>query len=55
MPAIGWLNPLSPATITRLIVAYHQGFKDTGYVEGQNLTIDYRWAEGQYARLAAMA
>ncbi len=55
MPVIGWLNPLSPATITRLIAAFHQGLKDNGYVEGQNLAIDYRWAEGRYGRLPGMA
>ena len=55
MPVIGWLNPLSPATITRLIAAFHQGLEDTGYVEGRNVAIEYRWADGQYARLPAMA
>ena len=55
MPLIGWLNPLSPVTITRLIAAFHQGLKDTGFVEGQNLAVEYRWADGQYARLPAMA
>jgi putative ABC transport system substrate-binding protein len=55
MPVIGWLNPLSPATITRLVAAFHRGLKDTGYVEGQNLASECRWADGQYARLPAMA
>jgi putative ABC transport system substrate-binding protein len=55
MPLIGWLNVLSPATTTRFIAAFHQGLKETGYVEGQNLAIEYRWADGQYAQLPAMA
>jgi putative ABC transport system substrate-binding protein len=55
MPAIGFLNPTSPDTRRELIAAFHQGLAEAGYVEGQNLTIEYRWAQGQNDRLPAMA
>jgi putative ABC transport system substrate-binding protein len=55
MPAIGFLNPASPDTRCELIAAFHQGLAEAGYVEGQNLAIEYRWAKGQNDRLPAMA
>ena len=55
MPVIGFLDPRSPGTLERLLRAFHQGLKDTGYVEGENVTIEYRWAEGQNDRLPALA
>jgi putative tryptophan/tyrosine transport system substrate-binding protein len=55
MPAIGFLNPASPDTRRELIAAFHQGLAEAGYVEGQNLAIEYRWAKGQNDRLPAMA
>ena len=55
MPVIGWLNVLSPGTIGRLIAAFHRGLKEVGCVEGQNLAIEYHSADGDYARLPAMA
>src|SRR6516165_2150686 len=55
MPAIGFLNPTSPDTRRELIAAFHQGLAEAGYAEGQNLTIEYRWAKGQNDRLPAMA
>jgi putative ABC transport system substrate-binding protein len=55
MPVIGFLNPTSPDTRRELIAAFHQGLAEAGYVEGRNLTIEYRWAKGQNDRLPAMA
>ena len=46
MPVIGWLNPTSPDTFADRLRAFRQGLKDTGYVEGENVTIVYRWARG---------
>jgi putative ABC transport system substrate-binding protein len=55
MPVIGFLNPTSPDTRRELIAAFHQGLAEAGYVEGRNLTVEYRWAKGQNDRLPAMA
>ena len=55
MPAIGYLNAQSPDTIGDLLRAFRQGLKDTGYVEGENVAIVYRWAEDQLDRLPALA
>jgi putative ABC transport system substrate-binding protein len=55
MPVIGFLSPTSPDPNTARLRAFRQGLKDTGYVEGENVAIEYRWAEGQYDRLLAMA
>jgi putative tryptophan/tyrosine transport system substrate-binding protein len=54
-PLIGFLNILSPSTTQRFVAAFHQGLKETGYVEGENIAIEYCWAEGDYKRLPAMA
>jgi putative ABC transport system substrate-binding protein len=55
LPVIGFLNAASPDSYAHLVRAFHQGLRDVGYVEGQNVAIEYRWAEGQYDRLPAMA
>jgi ABC-type uncharacterized transport system substrate-binding protein len=55
MPVIGFLGSGSPGPFAPYVAAFRQGLSETGYVEGQNLAIEYRWAEGSYDRLAAMA
>ena len=52
---IGWLGSFSSETSRPLLAAFHQGLKEIGYVEGQNVTIEYRWADNQYARLPEQA
>ena len=55
MPVIGFLSGTSSAPFAHLVVAYRQGLREMGYVEGRNLAIEFRWAEGQYDRLPDMA
>ena len=55
MPVIGWLNPTSPDNYADRLRAFRQGLKDTGYVEGENVAIEYRWAEYQVDRLPELA
>jgi len=55
MPVIGYLGGLSPNTYAPRLAAFHKGLAETGYVEGRNVAIEYRWAEGQYDRLPALA
>jgi hypothetical protein len=54
MPVIGFLEIRSPETIAERLRAFRQGLKETGYVEGENVAIDYRWAE-QIDRLPELA
>src|SRR5712691_11078801 len=55
MPVIGYLGPGSEQSDAFRVTAFRQGLKEAGYVEGQNLKIEYRWAEDHYDRLPAMA
>ena len=55
MPVVGDLNSTSPGPNAPLVAAFRQGLAETGYVEGQNVAIEYRWAEGHYDRLPALA
>jgi ABC-type uncharacterized transport system substrate-binding protein len=55
VPVIGFLNPTSPDAFADRLRAFRQGLKDTGYVEGENVAIVYRWAEDQLDRLPALA
>jgi putative ABC transport system substrate-binding protein len=55
MPVIGFLNGASPDAWKPYVEAFLQGLSEGGYVEGRNVAIDYRWAEGQYERLPTLA
>jgi putative tryptophan/tyrosine transport system substrate-binding protein len=55
MPVIGFLSSGSPEPWRRVLAAVRQGLADTGYTEGQNVTIEYRWAEDHYDQLPALA
>jgi putative tryptophan/tyrosine transport system substrate-binding protein len=55
LPVIGFLGVNSPGAMASYAAAFHRGLSETGYVEGQNATIEYRWAEGHYDRLPALA
>src|SRR5262245_15622519 len=56
MPVVGFLNSLSPNNLAQLTLEnFLQGLKEAGFVDGKNVTIEYRWAEGHYDRLPALA
>ena len=55
MPVIGYLSSTSPGSNAPWVEAFCQGLQENGYVEGQNVAIEYRWAEGRYDRLPALA
>jgi hypothetical protein len=52
---IGWLHPEVPEAVQHIVSAFHQGLAETGYVEGRNVVVDYRWAEGHTDRLPVLA
>ncbi|HEY7297692.1 MAG TPA: ABC transporter substrate-binding protein [Xanthobacteraceae bacterium] len=54
MPVIGYFGIASPDLFASRLRAFHQGLKETGFVEGQNVAIEYRWAEGHYDRIPAL-
>jgi putative ABC transport system substrate-binding protein len=55
MPVLGFLNGTTPEANAAPLAAFRQGLSETGWIEGQNLKIDYRWAEFHYDRLPALA
>jgi putative ABC transport system substrate-binding protein len=55
MPVVGYLGPESPQTFASRVKAFRDGLAQAGYVEGRNVTIEFRWAEGHYDRLPALA
>ena len=55
MPVIGFLSSSSPANRASLITAFRQGVRESGYVDGKSVAIEYRWAEDQYDRLPDLA
>jgi ABC-type uncharacterized transport system substrate-binding protein len=55
MPVVGFMSTLSPESISRPVAGFHQGLKEAGYVERQNVAIEYRWAQGHYDRLPELA
>lgn len=55
MPVIGFLSSVSAQAFAPFVAAFRAGLNETGYVEGQNLAIEFRWAEGQYAQLPTLA
>jgi putative ABC transport system substrate-binding protein len=55
MPVIGFMSTLSRENILNPLAGFHQGLKEAGYIESQNVTIEYRWAEGHYDRLSQFA
>ena len=54
-PVVGFLGSLSPLELTSVMPAFHQGLDEAGFIEGRNIAIEYRWAEGHYERLPALA
>ena len=54
MPMVGLLSPRSPVDSARLGAAFRKGLNETGTIEGQNLTVEYHWLEGQYDRVPSI-
>jgi ABC-type uncharacterized transport system substrate-binding protein len=55
MPVVGFMNVNSPETASDSVAAFRQGLRETGFVEGQNVAVEYRWAQGQYDRFPELA
>src|SRR5215467_12830300 len=55
MPVVGWLSSASPGQADAYLAAFRRGLGEAGYVEGQNVSIEYRWAENHYDRLPSLA
>src|SRR6202521_1837202 len=54
LPVVGFISAGSPDAFARYVAAFRNGLNETGYVEGQNVTVEYHWLEGQYDRLPAL-
>jgi putative ABC transport system substrate-binding protein len=52
VPAVGFLHAAFPGPFAAPVAAFHSGLKEAGYVEGNNVTVEYRWAENHYDRLS---
>ena len=55
MPVVGFMHSASPGPYEPYVAGFRQGLTELGYVEGRNLTLDYRWAEGHFERLPSLA
>ena len=55
MPVVGFLHPSSPEPFGHIVSGFRRGLNDNGFVEGQNVAIEFRWARGEYDRLPALA
>src|SRR5215831_20016299 len=55
VPVIGFLHPTSPDTYAERLRAFREGLKDAGFIEGENVAIEYRWADSQSGRLPVLA
>ena len=51
-PVVGFVNPAAPETIVRYVAAFRKGLTETGYTEGQNVTVEYHWLAGRYDQLS---
>ena len=54
-PVVGFIHILSPESVRHFVAAFRQGLKETGFVESQNVDVEYRWARGKYDQLPALA
>jgi ABC-type uncharacterized transport system substrate-binding protein len=55
MPLIGFMSTLSPENVSNPMAGFHHGLKEAGYIESQNVAIEYRWAQGHYDRMPELA
>src|SRR5271169_3619032 len=55
MPVVGFIHTLSPENVPHFVPAFRQGLNEAGYLEGQNVAVEYRWAQGHYDRLPELA
>jgi putative ABC transport system substrate-binding protein len=55
MPMVGWMSGRAPEDSAHLLAAFQEGLRETGFVENESVTIEYRWARGQYETLPAIA